>query len=504
MDEQSSNKKMITTFGLVTMIITAIFGFGNVSNAYLQMGYGSIIWYALAGICFFFPCGLMMAEYGSAFKDAKGGIYSWLAGSIGERMAFIGTFVWLASWIVWMVSTASRIWITFSALIFGKDTTQQWHFWGMTSTEVIGVLGIILMVACTYFSSRGMTAIAKVGSLGGIFTVVVNIIYVIAAIIVLIINKGVLAQHFDGAQSLIMSPNPQFQTPIAIISFVVYAIFAYGGMESLGSVTDSMKNPEKTFPRGLIIASIFTIGAYVIMILMAGWFANYKHDFAVSTTNLGNATYVLFNILGVKLGTALGFSHAVALEWGAAMTRIVAFSQALGFLGALFVLMYSPIKAFILGSNPDLWPKKLTKLNKAGMPANAMWLQVTVVSIIIFLVAFGGSAAQRFYTILTDMANVSTCFPYLFLVGAFPFFKKRTDIERPFVVFKNKALTNTIVCFVEIILIVGILFTFIQPMLDKDWETAFWTIAGPVFFAAVALIFYQISAKKHHVKNVIK
>lgn len=72
MDEQSSNKKMITTFGLVTMIITAIFGFGNVSNAYLQMGYGSIIWYALAGICFFFPCGLMMAEYGSTFKDAKG------------------------------------------------------------------------------------------------------------------------------------------------------------------------------------------------------------------------------------------------------------------------------------------------------------------------------------------------------------------------------------------------------------------------------------------------
>ena len=65
-------------------------------------------------------------------------------------------------------------------------------------------------------------------------------------------------------------------------------------------------------------------------------------------------------------------------------------------------------------------------------------------------------------------------------------------------------MTNTIVCFVEIILIVGILFTFIQPMLDKDWETAFWTIAGPVFFAAVALIFYQISAKKHHVKNVIK
>ena len=79
------NKKKITTFGLVMMIITAIFGFGNVSNAYAQMGYGSIIWYILAGVCFFFPCGLMMAEYGSAFKDAKGGIYSWLAESINRR-----------------------------------------------------------------------------------------------------------------------------------------------------------------------------------------------------------------------------------------------------------------------------------------------------------------------------------------------------------------------------------------------------------------------------------
>lgn len=92
-----------------------------------------------------------------------------------------------------------------------------------------------------------MTAIAKVGSLGGIFTIVVNIIFVIVSVIVLVADKGILKQPIHGASTFITSPNPQFQTPIAIISFVVYAIFAYGGMESLGSVTDSMKNPEKTF-----------------------------------------------------------------------------------------------------------------------------------------------------------------------------------------------------------------------------------------------------------------
>lgn len=496
MEEQSGNKKIITTFGLVTMIITAIFGFGNVSNAYLQMGYGSIIWYALAGICFFFPCGLMMAEYGSTFKDAKGGIYSWLAGSVGERIAFMGTFVWLASWIVWMVSTASRIWITFSALIFGKDTTQQWHAFGLTSTQFIGVLGIIMILVVTFLSSRGMNSIAKVGSLGGIFTIAVNIIFVVVSIIVLIADKGVLKEPIHGISSFITSPNPQFQSPIAIISFVAYAIFAYGGMESLGSVTDSMKNPEKTFPRGLIIASVFTIGAYVLMIFMLGWSVNYQHDLTKSSVNLGNVTYVVFNYLGITMGTSLGWSHAAALTFGVVMTRIVALAQTLGFLGALFILMYSPIKAFIIGSNPDLWPKKLTKLNKADMPANAMWLQAIVVCVIVFLVAFGGSAAQKFYLILTDMANVSTCFPYIFLIGAFPFFKAKKNLDRPFVIFKNRFWTNVLVVFVELILACGIIFTFMQPLLEKDYQTAFWTLAGPIFFAIVALVFYQIAAKK--------
>lgn len=498
MDENSGKAKKITTIGLVTMIITTIFGFGNVSNAYLQMGYGAIFWYALAGICFFFPCGLMMAEYGSAFKDAKGGIYSWLAGSIGERMAFIGTFVWLASWIVWMVSTASRVWITFSALIFGKDTTGSWSLFGLNSTQTIGLLGVVMILVVTFMSSRGMDAIAKIGSIGGVLTIVVNVIFIVVSFVVLFANHFQLAQPIHSASDFMTSPNPSFQTTIAMISFVVYAIFAYGGMESLGSVTDNMDQPEKTFPRGLIIASVFTIGTYVLMIFMLGWSINYKSQMTSSSVNLGNVTYAVFNYLGIAMGNALGWSHAAAASFGVIMTRTVALAQTAGFLGALFILMYSPIKAFIIGSDKRLWPAKLTELNKAEMPANAMWVQAIIVCVIVFLVAFGGSAASRFYTILTDMANVSATAPYLFLVGAFPFFKKK-HYEQSFEVFKNHTWTTILVCFVEVILLVGILFTFAEPLIEHDYETAFWTIAGPFFFALVAFLFYQVAGKRNGV-----
>lgn len=99
-------KKKITLVGLILMVFTTIYGFANTTVAYDQMGYASIIWYVLAALFFMLPSSLMFAEYGSAFKDAHGGIYSWLAESIGERLAFIGTFIWLSSWIIWMVSTS--------------------------------------------------------------------------------------------------------------------------------------------------------------------------------------------------------------------------------------------------------------------------------------------------------------------------------------------------------------------------------------------------------------
>ncbi len=53
----------------------------------------------------------MMAEMGSAYRREEGGIYSWMNHSVGPRFAFIGTFMWFASYVVWMVSTAAKIWV---------------------------------------------------------------------------------------------------------------------------------------------------------------------------------------------------------------------------------------------------------------------------------------------------------------------------------------------------------------------------------------------------------
>ena len=493
MDSQS---RKITYGSLVLMIFSAIFGFSNSMTAFYQMGYSSIIWYIVAAVAFFLPSALMFAEYGATFKEAKGGIYSWLKGSTNEKFAFIGTFIWLAAWVVWLVSSTQFFIVAVSTALFGSDKTPTWGFGPFNSNQVVGILGVLFILLVTFLASRGIDKIAKVATFGGIFAFGITLLFSLFSIVVLIAHHGVLAQGITGVESFTTSPNSNFQSPIAIISFLVYAIFAYGGLETTSGVIDSVDKPEKTYPKALITVMILMTLFYLILITMCGISTNWHSVLGKSSVDLANCEYVLINNLGIEVGKAFGLSGAAALGIGKLFSHITALSDVLTGLGAAFVMIYSPVKSFVLGSDSRLLPKKITKLNDKGMPANAMWLQALVVSLIMLFVAFGGKAATQFYTILTDMMNVSSSAPYLFLIAAFPFFKQKQNLDRPFVFYKNKKVVWTVTSIVWLVVAAGIVFTCVEPILSHDYMTAFWTAFGPTFFGVVGWILYKWSESK--------
>lgn len=395
-----------------------------------------------------------------------------------------------------MTSTASKVWIPFSTTLFGSDKTQSWGVMGLNSNQVIGILAIFWILTITWFAVRGMDSIARIASIGGIFTILLNVIFGIASLMILYLNGGHFAQPINGISSFIQSPNSQFQSPVTLISFIVYAVFAYAGTESMGGVTDNMDKPEKTFPRGLIISAVIITLGYSLTIFLWGISTNWQKVLGNDQVNLGNITYVLMNNLGYSLGEGFNLSASASAFLGGLFARFAGLGMFIGYLGSFFVLVYSPLKSFIMGSNSNFWPKRMTKLNKKGMPAFAMWTQAAVVVVIIFFVSFGGSSAQQFYVILTNMGNISTSFPYLFLIAAFPFFKRQKNLQRPFEIYTNRRWTDFIVGVVLFVLVAGIGFTAIAPVLAHDYQTAFWTIIGPIFFGFVAWVFLQYQNKK--------
>lgn len=488
--------KKLTLIPLALMIFTSVYGFNNIPRSFYKMGYAAIPWYILSAITFFVPFALMIAEYGSAFKEEKGGIYSWMEKSVGPKFAFIGTFMWYFSYITWMVNVASGMWVPVSNAIFGKDTTQTWSFLGLQGPQVLGVLGILWILLVTYTSTKGLDKIKKVTSLGGSAVLLLNVFLWIGAIAVFIGNNGQLAEPIVGLSSFTQTPNPKYVGDvIASLAFVVYALFAYGGIEAVGGLVDETENPEKTFPKGILIsAAIISVG-YSLGILLIGIFTNWSAVMGIENVNLGNASYIVMSNLGYSLGTAFGASEATATALGLGVARFVGLSMFLALSGAFFTLMFSPLKQLIEGTPTKLWPGKLGE-TKNGLPVNAMWAQATIVCVMIALVAFGGSTMATFFNILVSMTNVAMTLPYVFIAIAFPFFKKKMEIAKPFVVFKTQGSANFWTWIVVLTVGLANFFCIIQPALEGDMQTTIWSVAGPVIFSLVAWLMYTSYEKR--------
>lgn len=497
---ENNNAKKITTGALVLMIFSTIFGFANTPVAFMQMGYGAILWYILGALLYFLPSSLMYAEYGSALKESKGGIYSWLDASISEKWSFIATFIWLSAWVIWQVMISQKICITVSTIIFGHDTTNTWHLFGLNPTLTVALISIIGVIVITWLVNHGIDTIAKISSIGGLAVMLLNVTLILSSVFILFKNHFQLAQPIQHVSQFATSVNPQFQSPIAMISFMIYAIFAYGGLESMGGVTDSLDKPEKTFPRAIIISTIVIGIGYALNIFLWGISTNWNHVINHPDVNLGNITYVLMQNLGLELGKAFHLSTQAAVTMGTVFSRLSAIGMLCAYLGSFFVLIYSPLKSFIMGSPKELWPEKVTKLNQKGMPSFALWIQTAIVCVIIGGVAIASTLIHQdskfLFNLLTSMSNVASTLPYLFLVAAFPFFKKRQDLDRPFEAFHSRKTMLVIVTITLITLAIANGFTIIQPFIEKDWVGAAGTVAGPLFFGVFAWILYTVRSKR--------
>ncbi|MDU5729334.1 MAG: glutamate/gamma-aminobutyrate family transporter YjeM [Citrobacter freundii] len=461
--------KKMSLPGLILMIFTSVFGFANSPSAFYLMGYSAIPWYIFSALLFFIPFALMMAEMGSAYRKEEGGIYSWMNNSVGPRYAFIGTFMWFSSYVIWMVSTAAKVWVPFSTFLFGADMTQHWRIAGLEPTQVVGLLAVGWMILVTCVASRGINKIARITAVGGIAVMCLNLVLLLVSVAILLLTGG----HFAQDINFISSPNPGYQSGLAMLSFVVFAIFAYGGIEAVGGLVDKTEKPEKNFAKGIVFAAIVISVGYSLAIFLWGVSTNWQQVLSNSSVNLGNITYILMKSLGMTLGNALHLSPETAMVMGVWFARITGLSMFLAYTGAFFTLSYSPLKAIIQGT-----PKAL--------------LQCLLVSLFILLVSFGGDTASAFYNKLTLMANVSMTLPYLFLALAFPFFKARPGLERPFVVFKTRAATLLATGVVVLVVTFANVFTIIQPVIEAgDWNSALWMTGGPIFFSLLAMAIYE-------------
>ena len=310
------------------------------------------------------------------------------------------------------------------------------------------------------------------------------------------LNKGQFKEPITSAMSFVNSPNPAYQSTISMLSFLVFALFAYGGIEAVSGLVDQTENPEKTFPKGILIAAAVISVGYSLGIFLIGIFTNWAGSLSGENVNMANIAYVVMNNLGYSLGDAMGLSNSVSIQLGNWVARFVGLSMFLALTGAFFTLSYAPLKQLIEGTPTKFWPGKMSIIDKNDMPIKAMSVQTTIVAVMVLFISMGGSSAKAFFRLLVDMTNVAMTLPYLFLAIAYISFRKRDYIEKPFLMLKNK--TFAIITGYVVAAVVGFanLFTIIEPALNGNYTSTMAMIAGPIIFMIVALVIYANGEKK--------
>lgn len=499
----AKNKQQLTLLSVLLMIFTSTFAFDNTSIAYYTMGYAGIIWYILAALLFFVPSTLMFAEFGASLHEQPGGVFSWLENSLGLKWAFIGGFIWIASWVILIVSTVSKIWIMLSTTISGSDQTGQWRVGNLTSTQTIGIISILFFLLVTAIAVRGLKKVARLAAIGGVAAAVLTIFFSLASLLLLLKNGFHLAEPVKLPETFIKSPRAGYQSISQMISFLIFAVYAYAGIEAIGGVSDQMKNAKKNFPLALGLGALLISSAYAVIIFLWGVSANWQEVFHHSGVNLGNTTYVLMSNLGYRLGEQFNLPAAQAQNLSFFFARFGSFTMLLSYLGSFFVIVYMPIKSFILGTPKKLWPQALPKLNRFNMPANAMWWQALIVAILIALTSFGNKSATAFYNILTLMDNLSSTLPYLFLVTAFPFFKANRQLAKPFELFHRKISYWLAVGLVDSLLLLGVGSTVYSALTSRNYLELFLELVGPVLFGIIGYALYLLYRRRQQ-KSLLK
>ena len=264
-------------------------------------------------------------------------------------------------------------------------------------------MSLVVFWALSFASMRGMKFgkyFTSVGALGSVVPTVCLIGMAILAVVVF--KKAPSASEYTIAT---LTPKLNMNSLVAISGIT----FAY--TEFTANFASEMKNPQKDYPRAIMIAAgticvLYVIGSVCMTMLMPT-----SEIFAYTGTL--DALVIACNLLEVPQF----------------FVQIVAFGITLSIFGAVVLYIAQPTKMLFGYSEPGIFPEKITKKNEHDIPEKAILFQAILVSLLLAGVAVF-PAVETIYNVLITMTALTSLFPYVLLFAAYIKIKRK-KVDKP-------------------------------------------------------------------------
>lgn len=375
---RSNSKRVISIFVLAMLNVSIMASLRNLPLV-AELGYKMIFFFGIVALTFLIPCALVSAELATGWTKS-GGIYVWVREALGDRWGFFAIWMQWVHNVTWYPAILAFVAATL-AYIINPELAENKVF--IQSIVLIVFWGMTLI---NYFGIETSTIVSTIGVIAG--TIIPGLF--IIGLGVTWFLMGHPTQIPFSAHALV----PDFSHWGNIV-FLAGLFLAFSGLEVSAGYAGEVKNPQKNYPKAIMIAAgitffLFMLGALSIALVIP------KENISL--------------VSGLMEALRLYLAQ-YGLSW---ILPVLAILLVVGAIAEVNSWIIGPVKALYTTSIHGNLPPFFQNLNKHGMPTHLLLFQAIIVTIVSFIILYMPTISTS-YWIMTAMSAQIYLIMYIFM-----------------------------------------------------------------------------------------
>ena len=398
---QRDDDKKILWHTLAFMAFSTVWGCGNVINGFSEYGgLRAIVSWILIFAIYFVPYALMVGELGSTFKDAGGGVSSWIQETIGPRMAYY------AGWTYWVVHMPYISQKPNSTVIAASWALFQDKRASSMDTTVMQLICLVIFLFAMYLSSKGMGVLKRLSALAGSTMFIMSMLFIAMMVAAPALTGGTFMTIQWSLKTFIPTFDASFFMGLSIL------VFAVGGCEKISPYVNKMKDPSRDFSKGMAALALMVAVTAILGTVALGMMFDSSH---IPPDLMTNGAYYAFQRLGE-------YYHM-----GNFFVIVYALTNLIGQFSVMVLSVDAPLRMLLDSADTRFIPRKMFEKNEHGTYVNGHRLVMLIVCVLIIVPAFGIRNVDVLVRWLVKVNSVCMPLRYLWVFVAYIALKKAGD-----------------------------------------------------------------------------
>ncbi len=393
---QKSPRRVLTVFVLAMLNVSVMASLRNLPLV-AEYGLGSVFYFFLVALLFLVPCALISAELATGWPKT-GGIYIWVREALGDRWGFFAVWVQWAHNLSWYPVILSFVASTL-AFVINPALAENKHF----------IIAVIL------FSFWGMTLLnylgIKTSSWFSTFGVIVGTI--LPGLLIIALGMSWMALGKPIQISFTLDALLPKATHLNNLVFLAGMFLAFAGLEVTAAHAGNVINPQKNYPRSIILSAcitflLFMLGSLAIAIVIP------KSE---------------ISLVAGLIDAFCRFFAAYNILW---IVPVMAVLLVIGAIAEVNAWIIGPVKGLYATSIHGNLPPLFQNLNKKNVPTHLLLFQAIIVTLaaLVFLQMPSVSAS---YWILSALSAQSYLIMYIMMfISAVKLRYTKPQVPRPY------------------------------------------------------------------------